>query len=75
MLYLSLSVKMQTVVGYYVQCVNVCRCAVNNGYLSEGLKHPLRSSIVSKTWHNNAHKPVSLISLFLTMVDLFVEPR
>ena len=72
MLYLSLSVKMQTVVGYYVQCVIVCRCAVNNGYLSEGLKHPLRSSIVSKTWHNNAHIPVSLLAFFSDLVDPFV---
>lgn len=60
MLYLSLSVKMQTVVGYYVQCVMYVG-VLSTTAICEGLKHPLRSSIVSKTWHNNAHIPVSLI--------------
>lgn len=43
MLYLSLSLKMQTVVGYYVQCVMYVGVLSTMG-ICEGPKHPLRSS-------------------------------
>ena len=66
--------KCENADGCWILCTvrNVCSCAVNNGYLCT----PEASiKIRYKTWHNNAHIPVSLISLFLTMVDPFVEPR